>query len=144
MNKKLFAIGAATLAAFVSYPLFAGDSPAIKAAIQVEDAFAEVVEMAKPAVVVITNKQTIRRGGFSNFQMDIPDNFFDFFGIPREYRRPDGRSQRNQQSRIPEAVGSGSGVLVRKDGYILGRQLDHEGVVVLYLHYRSFSFSSSS
>ena len=32
MNKKLFAIGAATLAAFVSYPLIAADSPAIKAA----------------------------------------------------------------------------------------------------------------
>ena len=118
MNKRLFAIGAATLAAFVSYPLFAADSPAIKTAIQVEDAFAEVVEMAKPAVVVITNKQTVRRGGFNNFQMDIPDNFFDFFGIPQDYRRPDSRSQRNAP-RIPEAVGSGSGVLVRKDGYIL-------------------------
>ena len=78
-SRKLFAIGAATFAAFVSYPSFAADSPAIKAAIQVEDAFAEVVEMAKPAVVVITNKQTMRRNGFNNFQMDIPDNFFDFF-----------------------------------------------------------------
>ena len=119
MNRKLFALGAATLAAFVSYPLFAGDSPAIKAAVQVEDAFAEVVEMAKPAVVVITNKQTVRRNNFNNFQMDIPDNFFDFFGIPREYRRQDGRSQRNAPNRIPEAVGSGSGVIIRKDGYIL-------------------------
>ena len=119
MNRKLFAIGAATIAAFASYPLFAADSPAIKAAIQVEDAFAEVVEMAKPAVVVITNKQTVRRGGFNNFQMDIPDNFFDFFGLnPRDFRRPDGRQQRNAP-RIPEAVGSGSGVIVRQDGYIV-------------------------
>jgi serine protease Do/serine protease DegQ len=119
MNRKLFAIGAATIAAFASYPLIAADSPAIKAAIQVEDAFAEVVEMAKPAVVVITNKQTVRRGGFNNFQMDIPDNFFDFFGLnPRDFRRPDGRQQRNAP-RIPEAVGSGSGVIVRQDGYIV-------------------------
>ncbi|MBO4345356.1 MAG: trypsin-like peptidase domain-containing protein [Victivallales bacterium] len=118
-SRKLFAIGAAAFAAIVSYPSIAADSPAIKAAIQVEDAFAEVVEMAKPAVVVITNKQTMRRNGFNNFQMDIPDNFFDFFGIPREYRRRDGRPQRNPQNRIPEAVSSGSGVIVRKDGYIL-------------------------
>ena len=127
MNKRLFAIGAATLAAFVSYPLFAADSPAVKAAIQVEDAFAEVVEMAKPTVVVITNKRTQERwinrywdsDRLDEFDFDIPDSWKDFFGIPRDYRRRNGRPQRNAPNRIPEAVGAGSGVLVRKDGYIL-------------------------
>ena len=126
-SRKLFAIGAATLAAFVSYPLFAADSPAVKAAIQVEDAFAEVVEMAKPTVVVITNKRTEERwtnrywdwDRLDEFDFDIPDTWKDFFGIPREYRRREGRPQRNPQNRIPEAVSSGSGVIVRKDGYIL-------------------------
>lgn len=118
MNRKLLAIGAVAVAAFTVAPACLAESAAIKSAIEVEDAFAEVVEKAKPAVVVITNKQTVSRNRFNNFQMDIPDNFFDFFGIPREYRnRNDGR--RNNQNSIPEAVGSGSGVIINPDGYVL-------------------------
>lgn len=91
-------------------------SEAIATAQLVEDAFAEVVEIAKPAVVVISNKQVqsyFRRG------MDMmPDEFFDFFNIPRGYER-DGRDGMRGGSKSPQIVGRGSGIIIRNDGYIL-------------------------
>ena len=103
-------------AALVLAPVYAKESPAISAAIQVQDAFAEVVDSSKAAVVVITNKQTRRNMGFWQQNNDMED-FFNFFNIPREYRRRGRR--RDQENRLPEVAGKGSGVLIRKDGYIL-------------------------
>lgn len=84
-------------------------SPAVRQAMLVEDAFAEVVERAKPAVVVITNKQ------FEPAQQEIPPEFRYFFGIPQ---RPD-LGQRMDRPNKPRPAGKGSGVIVRADGYLV-------------------------
>ena len=108
------------VAAFLSCVAFSKplESDAINQAVAVEDAFAEVIQAAKPSVVTIANKQIPKnRFGMGNpFDQFFPDEWFEFFGIPRD-RQP--QRQRQQQPKIPQKVGMGSGVLIQKDGYIV-------------------------
>ncbi len=74
-------------------------------------AFRNVADMLRPSVVSISTKQTriIRRGGR---------------GLPRGFRAPPGfedffNNQLGPEEQQERAVGSGSGVIVRQDGYIL-------------------------
>jgi len=108
----------------------ASSSPALATAQHLEEAFAEVVDKAKPAVVVITNRQTAgqQRQAFSpgGREQLNPQDFFDFFGWPNPYqdrapqREPRPRDQRRQAPKPrSEAVGKGSGVLISADGYLV-------------------------
>ena len=115
-KKSMIVLAAVLMASSV----YAKESPAVSTAIQVQDAFAEVVDSSKTAVVVITNKQTRRNMNMGPWQSNNGmEDFFDFFNIPREYRRRDERRPRQGGERLPEVAGKGSGVLIRKDGYIL-------------------------
>ena len=105
-------------AVFMTSSVYAKESPALAAAIQVQDAFAEVVDASKASVVVITNKQRRRNMSMGPWSSEGMEDFFDFFNIPPEFRRRNGRRPK-QEDRLPEAVGGGSGVIIRKDGYIL-------------------------
>ena len=95
-------------------------SEAIQQAAAVEDAFAEVIQAAKPSVVTIANKQIPKNRfpgrGFSPFDQFFPDEWFEFFGLPRE-KQP--QRQAPERPKIPQKVGMGSGVLVHKDGFIV-------------------------
>jgi len=81
----------------------------LQAAQQVENAFSEVVNLAKPAVVVITNKQV------APAVQEMPEEFYRFFGFPRpqENFRGQGRKRR------PIPVGKGSGVLLSGEGFLV-------------------------
>ena len=70
------------------------ENPALSAALQVEEAFAQVVDLAKPAVVVITNKQ---KPSQMSMQMEqIPEEFFRFFGMPYDRERYGKQDQRDR------------------------------------------------
>lgn len=96
-------------------------SEAVRTAQLVEDAFAEVVEAARPAVVVITNKQSYP--DYGNFQMrNMPYDLFDFFNLPfsRDYfRNQDRQREDSQRNRTPQIAARGSGFIVKPDGYIV-------------------------
>ena len=93
------------------------ENPALNAALQVEDAFAQVVDLAKPAVVVITNKQ---KPSQMSVQMEqVPEDFFRFFGIPYDQERYSKRGRGSRRMQKPRVAGKGSGIIIREDGYIL-------------------------
>lgn len=107
--------------AFFHFSLQVSAQPPINAASlqvaqQVENAFSEVVNHAKPAVVVITNKQTAPE---APAMQDMPEEFYRFFGIPRfrdQWGKQDGpRGGR----RKPVPAGKGSGVLFSAEGYLV-------------------------
>ena len=81
----------------------------LKVAQQVENAFSEVVNLAKPAVVVITNKQVAPP------MQEMPEEFYRFFGFPRPQENTPGQGRR----RRPAPAGKGSGVLISSEGYLV-------------------------
>ena len=86
--------------------LTARDAANLDTAQDLSSAFRNVADMLRSSVVSISTKQTriIRRGG-----RGLPRGFEDFFNN----QQPGG------EERQERAVGSGSGVIVRQDGYIL-------------------------
>jgi len=112
-------LGAVTLAGLLALAApMASAAPADEAlavAEKLQDAFISVVDKAKPAVVVITNKQIAPQRSLQQ----MPPEFWRFFGVPME-PPPQGPEygQRRGQPR-PEVAGKGSGVIIRPDGYIV-------------------------
>ena len=101
----------------------------LQLAVQLEQAFTNVADQAKDAVVVITNKQYQKPA-----QQQIPPELYYFFGLPFDQQQP-GRPGRPGQpgqprpgnpparpghsSGRPFPVGKGSGVIIRDTGYIV-------------------------
>ena len=78
---------------------------AVRPALQLSDAFANVAEAVTPAVVRIEVTSTRR---VTTQRMPIPEPFRPFFDIPEGQEHPE----------VP-SMGGGSGFLVSQDGYIL-------------------------
>jgi serine protease Do len=78
-----------------------------------QDAFAKVAEAVKPAVVNISAVQITKvQENPYQFYYGDPDDFFrQFFGEAPQQRRPRTREYRRE--------GTGSGVIIDPDGYIL-------------------------
>ncbi len=102
----------------------AAENEALEVAEKLQQAFTAVVDKAKPAVVVITNKQTVPQGSFR----ELPPELWRFFGMPGPPVWPDegqqGPAPRNPRERRggkprPQVAGKGSGVIIRADGYVL-------------------------
>lgn len=106
-----FFLAGILLAAGVGVPA-AGATPGTEVALQLENAFASVAEKAFPAVVVIVNKRVARRPMYPN----LPPQFRGYFGIP-DTPMPERGERRAKPA--PKPVTSGSGIIVRADGYIL-------------------------
>lgn len=93
------------LAAFST--LAAAESPNLDLVRQLNQAFVEVVEKVSPSVVVISVAQ--KPGSMSSEEGDEENDPFDF--LPPELRR-------RYRGDAP-MFGQGSGIIIRKDGYIL-------------------------
>ncbi|MDR0953872.1 MAG: trypsin-like peptidase domain-containing protein, partial [Rikenellaceae bacterium] len=78
-------------------------------------------ENAVKAVVSIDNKREVRRRSSQSREYNNP--FFEYFGIPipEGYGQPESRENRSERSEQGElrVQGSGSGVLISEDGYIV-------------------------
>ena len=79
-------------------------------ALQLQNSFTTVAENAIPAVVVITNKQ---KRGRAPGASEIPPEMRWFFGLPNPERAPTPGDDK------PRPVGSGSGLIIQSDGYIV-------------------------
>lgn len=118
MTSKAFqtahrALAAMALTVAVWMPLTAihASPDTMEAARQLQNAFTTVAEQASPAVVVITNKQVVRRPQRGLPQ--LPPEFRFFFNLPEA---PED-SERPPQA--PTPAGRGSGVIFRADGFIV-------------------------
>lgn len=92
-------------------------TPVPREVLNLQEAFVNIVDELKPAVVSIYTKQIVKEAVPFNFFFSDPfENFFDeFFGqpAPRE-KTPQGKYYRQRK-----VEGAGSGVIIDKDGYIL-------------------------
>ncbi|OPZ29507.1 MAG: Periplasmic pH-dependent serine endoprotease DegQ precursor [Lentisphaerae bacterium ADurb.BinA184] len=123
-------IGLLALAAWVP-PAAADDG--LDTALKLEQVFSSVAERASKAVVVITNKQTLRYG---QSLQGIPPEFRRFFGIPDE----DPERPAPGARQVPRVAGKGSGV-VMADGYIVTNYhviKDHDALEVKLHDGRTF------
>lgn len=77
--------------------------------LQLEKAYVQVAENAKPWVVTITSAKILRYRYYNPWE-----DFFDFFG-QRDRRRDQGQDQEREFRQ----EGLGSGVIISQDGYIL-------------------------
>ena len=84
-------------------------SPSLDLARQLNQAFVEVAEKVSPAVVVINVVQKSQRSA------EEDTKFWD--SMPREFRRYFHHP--GDDSNMPAPRGQGSGIIIRKDGYIL-------------------------
>ena len=109
MRKKqfVFAIAAVVLLTAVSLQ---AKNDALETAVAVETAFANVVDVSKEAVVIITNKQST----IVSRAMDrVPEEFFEFFNFPRQ------REPRQDRQGPVRPAGRGSGFFISKSGHIV-------------------------
>lgn len=82
---------------------------------QLNEAFVQVVQKVSPSVVVV--KVTQKNDTDSQMQRFRNSPFFEHFGEEMEEQFRDRLEQR--QRRMPAPQGQGSGVIIRKDGYIV-------------------------
>jgi serine protease Do len=85
--------------------------------LNLQEAFVNVADELKPAVVSIYTEQVVKEAvPFNYFFSDPFDDFFnDFFGQPSPNRQTPQKKYYNQR----KVEGAGSGVIINKEGYIL-------------------------
>ncbi|MDB6019187.1 MAG: 2-alkenal reductase [Pedosphaera sp.] len=107
----------APLTGHTAPPAAAKPNPNLDLARQLNQAFVEVAEEVSPAVVVITVTQKASpTPSFTPGQDGSEDNSED----PMDHIPPEFRRFFRQQEKSPEPTrGQGSGIIIRKDGYIL-------------------------
>ncbi len=88
----------------------AGQDMPIRTLKDFNEAFVRIAESATPSVVTIFTEKTVNRRFISPFDL-FGSPFDEFFSIPRDRNRGNGRKE--------VLRGLGSGVIVRRDGYIL-------------------------
>jgi serine protease Do len=107
-----------------SEPLKLG--PTVKPDIQVspallglEDSFANISDKLKPTVVNISTTQIIRQE-YMPYEFFFGNPFEDFFGDSFGEQKPNQQKSKPQKKYYDrKAVGTGSGVIISEDGYIL-------------------------
>ena len=134
---RWFAIGCCVVAAAsLSSLIFAEATPVssssgdLDIARHLEGAFEQVADQTSPSVVVITTKHKIAGVPDSNDGDDNDDNGQQFDGTPFEF------FFRHMPQQHPRDVESqGSGIILRKDGYILTNQhvIDEAGTISVLL-----------
>ena len=114
MKKILLILGLCGSIAFTSAPVqAAGDESPIAFAKKLNQAFVQVVQKVRPSVVVVKVKQKAS----AHPEINRNNPLFEFFG---EDMREDLRKRMQERmERRPAPQGQGSGVIIRKDGYIL-------------------------
>ena len=110
------------------------DPKAIEQADTLSTAFRNVAKIAKPSVVSVkafataSNNPGLGSRGFGGqfggpggggLPPGLPEEFYDFFGVPRERGQQSPRGQQPQEEPTEQQYGSGSGVIVSEDGYII-------------------------
>ncbi len=101
----VFAAGAFVAAQLSVHSQAQPEKEAVSTLKQLQTGFTGVAKKVGPAVVVIRAERTVRSGG-----VEVPDIFRGF---------PFGDSAPSRQPRTRQTAISGSGVIVRSDGYIL-------------------------
>jgi serine protease Do len=93
-------------------------------ALSMQTAFEQVAVKLRPSVVFIRSRQTLKQTSFPGFQQSQDNG--DSGAMPFPFQRsPQGGGQGGRQFRIqppgyaPRSEASGSGVIIRQDGYIL-------------------------
>jgi serine protease Do len=113
-------------------PVARAASPALTLARQLNQAFIEVAENVSPSVVVV---RVAHKPGFGEEANDeemepflerLPPEFRRWFDQYRERRQREHSRQREQDNE-PRFDGQGSGVIIRKEGYILTNRHVVEG-----------------
>ncbi len=106
---RILKLSAAIVICLLSVQPLLRSSPSLDLARQLNQAFVEVAEKVSPAVVVINVVQKPQKSG------EEDTKFWD--SMPREFRRYFHHP--GDDSNMPPPRGQGSGVIIRKDGYIL-------------------------
>ena len=113
-------------------PVARAASPALELARQLNQAFIEVAENVSPSVVVV---RVAHKPGFGDdpndeemepFMERLPPEFRRWFDQYRERKQRENSKQREQDNE-PRFDGQGSGVIIRKEGYILTNRHVVEG-----------------
>jgi serine protease Do len=89
--------------------------------VDTQTAFENVAQTVRPAIVSITSRMTIKQAAFDSSDGSSPGDLGDLFGGQGGPGGPGIQMPRGMQMqpRPRTAVGTGSGFIVRKDGYIL-------------------------
>jgi len=122
----LLALGLIALAFIIgkserkTYNVPAANVSLSKEVVNLQDAFIDIADKVKPAVVSIYTEQVIKEVvPFEYFFSDPFDDFFnDFFGGRQTPRQQNPRRNPNQYYQ-KKMEGAGSGVIINTDGYIL-------------------------
>lgn len=115
--RNLFVAGSLAVAVAMPNLSIAADSPEMSLARQLNRAFIELADKVSPSVVVIRVAHKNRMAMF-----DQDDTQWDW--LPREFKKQlekyfEERKQEEKESPEPRFDGQGSGVVIRKEGYIL-------------------------
>ncbi len=122
-----FALGAATVFGLRGNAGSQQKSPPVQPpaqALSMQTAFEQVAQKLRPSVVFIKSRQALKQASFGNLEQDDNQSggtpFRFFRQQPGGQGAPDARQFRMQPPLYaPHAEASGSGVIIRTDGYIL-------------------------
>ena len=102
-----------------------GASPALELARQLNQAFIEVADTVSPSVVVVrvahkaSYSENAEEEELAPFLERMPREFRRWFEERRDHQRRDEQKEPDRGDEEPQFDGQGSGVLIRKEGYIL-------------------------